>query len=169
LLSGNYELQVEYRWGDKKFVPRADADRDAGILFHITGDDVTKVFPDSLEMQIGDSRPGGDYVAGDLWVLGVPTVAEVMIDGELTPVGRTGGASVPHYTDVHAERPHGEWNICEITVNGSESAIYRLNGVEVHRLYNFTYAGEPLGEGYISVQAEWAEIYYRRIRYRKLD
>jgi hypothetical protein len=167
-LSGDYVLHVEYRWGSNKFAPRANADRDAGILFHITGSDVSKVFPDSLEMQIGDSQPGGDYMTGDLWVLGVPTVAHVMIDGELTPVGDVGGASVAHYASVHAENPHGEWNECEITVNGSEAAVFTLNGVEVHRLYDFSYDGQPLDRGFVSVQAEWAEIFYRNIRYREL-
>jgi hypothetical protein len=168
VIGGNYILHVEYRWGEDKFAPRANADRDAGILFHITGNDVGKVFPDSLEMQIGDSQLGGDYVTGDLWVLGVPTVAEVMENGNLTRVGDVGGSSVPHYTDVHAEHPRGEWNVCEITVNGSESAVYMLNDVEVHRIYNFSYNGQPLDEGYISVQAEWAEIFYRNIRYMPL-
>lgn len=168
VLGGNYVLHVEYRWGENKFAPRASADRDAGILFHITGSDVGKVFPDSLEMQIGDSQLGGDYVTGDLWVLGVPTVASVTMNGMLTPVGDVGGASVAHYTDVHAENPHGEWNVCEITVDGAASAIFTLNGVEVHRLYDFTYQGQPLEEGFISVQAEWAEIFYRNIRYMPL-
>jgi hypothetical protein len=102
-------------------------------------------------------------------VLGVPTVAEVLIDGALTKVGQTGGDSVPHYTDVHAEHPLGEWNECEITVNGAESAVYVLNGIEVHRLYNFTYNGQPLDRGFVSVQAEWAEIFYRNIRYRPVQ
>jgi hypothetical protein len=70
---------------------------------------------------------------------------------------------------VHAENARGEWNECEITVNGAESAVYELNGVEVHRLYNFSYQGQPLDRGFVSVQAEWAEIFYRNIRYRKLD
>lgn len=168
VLSGNYVLHVEYRWGENKFAPRENSDRDAGILYHITGSDVTKVFPDSLEMQIGDSQVGGDYMTGDLWVLGVPTVAEVMVDGELTKVGDVGGDSVPHYSSVHAENPHGEWNECEITVNGADMSVYMLNGVEVNRVYNFTYNGQPLSEGYVSVQAEWAEVFYRNIRYRQL-
>jgi hypothetical protein len=69
---------------------------------------------------------------------------------------------------VHAENPHGEWNECEITVNGSEAAVFTLNGVEVHRLYDFSYDGQPLDRGFVSVQAEWAEIFYRNIRYREL-
>jgi len=172
-LSGNYVLHVEYRWGDNRFASstdaaRARADRDAGILFHITGSDIGKVFPDSLEMQIGDSAVGGPYVTGDLWVLGVPTVAEVLIDDRLTEVGRTGGASVPHRTSVRHENAHGEWNVCEVTVYGADEAVFVLNGHEVNRLYTFSYDGQPLDRGFVSLQAEWAEVFYRHIRYKPL-
>jgi hypothetical protein len=74
-----------------------------------------------------------------------------------------------HRIDVHADKPRGEWNECEITVNGAESAVYVLNGVDVNRLYNFSYNGQPLDRGFVSVQAEWAEIFYRNIRYRPVE
>lgn len=49
----HFHLQVEYRWLEKRFAPRTEDDRDAGILFHIHTDP-EKVWPPSLEMQMGD-------------------------------------------------------------------------------------------------------------------
>lgn len=34
----HYILKLEYKWGGKRFAPRADWDRDAGLLFHVHGD-----------------------------------------------------------------------------------------------------------------------------------
>ena len=31
----NYKLSLEYRWGEKKFAPRLDLVRDAGLLYHV--------------------------------------------------------------------------------------------------------------------------------------
>ena len=52
----HFILKLEYKWGENRFKPRADWDRDAGLLYHVHGD-LTKVWPHSLEMQIGES-PG---------------------------------------------------------------------------------------------------------------
>ena len=35
----NYHLRLEYKWGGKTFEPRLAAARDAGIYYHIVGDD----------------------------------------------------------------------------------------------------------------------------------
>src|SRR5262245_38737413 len=35
----NYHLKLEYKWGKKRFAPRATIRRDAGILFHVVGAD----------------------------------------------------------------------------------------------------------------------------------
>jgi hypothetical protein len=57
---------------------------------------------------------------------------------------------------------------CRSSIDGAAEAVYMINGIEVNRIFNMTYNGQPLSEGFISVQAEWAELYYRNIRY-KLD
>ena len=46
----NCRIHVEYRWGVKKFPPRADAKRDAGLLYWVVGPD--KVWPRMVECQI---------------------------------------------------------------------------------------------------------------------
>jgi hypothetical protein len=57
----HYHLTLEYKWGARQFVPRADTVRDAGVLFHVHGDDI--IWPDSVECQIQE----GD--TGDLWAV----------------------------------------------------------------------------------------------------
>ena len=50
----HYILKLEYRWLEKRFAPRTQFDRDAGLLFHVHGK-ADKIWPLSLEMQIGES------------------------------------------------------------------------------------------------------------------
>jgi hypothetical protein len=162
-LSGKYTLHVEYKWGVARFGDRKQADRDAGILFHITGD-VTKVWPDSIECQIGGSQLGGPYVAGDVWVLGNPTFAQFADqNGQRRTAGGGYGMAAAR---AHAENAYGEWNTIEITVDGAAEAVYSVNGVEVNHVFDMTHDGQPLSEGFISVQAEYAELFYRNIRYK---
>jgi hypothetical protein len=171
LLSDRYTLHVEYRWGEARFSDRRQTERDAGILFHVTGD-VTRVWPDSIECQLGSSPINGDtaanrpanWVTGDLWVLGNPTFAQTRnANGQLQTHGGGYGFTA---ASVQAENPHGEWNVVDIIVDGASEAIYMVNGVEVNRVFNMTYDGQPLREGFVSVQAEYAELFYRDIRYR---
>jgi hypothetical protein len=162
-LGGKYTLHVEYRWGDARFSDRRQAERDAGILFHVTGD-VTRVWPDSIECQIGNSPVNGEYVTGDLWVLGTPTFAQTRnANGELQTRGGGYGFNA---ASAQAEHPLGEWNTVEVSVDGAAEAVYTVNGVEVNRVFNMIHNGQPLSEGFISVQAEYAELFYRNIQYR---
>jgi hypothetical protein len=172
----HYILKLEYKWLEKRFVPRSDWDRDAGLLFHVHGD-LTRVWPLSLEMQIGES-PGdkpdpGRFHSGDLFVLGDGlSVKTPRNDGYYDPDGEmVTGKSVP--TRLGAERPKGEWNEMEIRVHGSEKATFILNGETVLELFDMKQkneAGEivPLSKGHIGLQAEWAELLYRNIRIKEL-
>jgi len=31
---GNYHLELEFKWGERRFAPRADLPRDSGLLYH---------------------------------------------------------------------------------------------------------------------------------------
>src|SRR5439155_10421947 len=52
----NYHLRLQYKWGTKRFEPRAKTRRDAGILYHIVGKD--GVWPRSIECQIQENDVG---------------------------------------------------------------------------------------------------------------
>jgi hypothetical protein len=165
-LGPKYTLHVEYKWGEARFSDRKQTERDAGILFHITGD-LSKVWPDSIECQLGSSPVNGSWVTGDLWVLGGPTSAQTKDEnGQLHTSNGPFGYSP---ASAQAELAHGQWNIVEVTVNGDAEAIFKVNDVEVKRVFNMKYNGVPLSEGYVSIQAEFAELFYRNIRYKLED
>ena len=176
----NFILKLEYKWLDKRFAPRADYDRDAGLLFHVHGD-LTKVWPLSLEMQIGESpgdkpqgkKAAGRFHTGDLFVLGRELSTRTPVEEKFYKPGaeKKKGRSVA--TKLGVENPKGEWNQMEIHVRGSESATFTFNGEVVHETFDFMQNdkdgnGIPLEKGRIGLQAEWAEILYRNIRIKEL-
>lgn len=159
---GHFVLEFEYKWGQNRFGERSDTARDAGVLFHVHTN-VSQVWPPSLEMQMGTSDLDGRWVTGDAFILGGSTRATVQ--GQVATEGR-------FRTTVRAEKPEGQWNQLRLTVNGSESASYELNGTELNSLGPFEKdmggAWVPLERGRIALQAEYAELWYRNIRIREL-
>jgi len=143
------------------------------------GQEAKKVWPLSLEMQIGESagdKPhakgsAGRFHSGDLFVLGKNLTTVTSKEGKYySPKGQqVRGKSV--HTKLGTEKPG--WNEIEIQVYGSEKAIFILNGEVVLETYNFTQKDKngqtiPLAKGHIGLQAEWAEILYRNIRIKEL-
>ena len=176
----HYILKLEYKWLENRFAPRTDWDRDAGLLFHVHGD-LTKVWPFSLEMQIGESpkdKPHGKgnkgrFHSGDLFVLGKQLRTDTPIKDKFYAKdgNRKTGRSVK--TVVGTEKPKGEWNQMEIRVQGSEQVTFLLNDEVVLETFNFTQQDKdgnktPLAKGRIGLQAEWAELMYRNIRIKEL-
>jgi hypothetical protein len=177
----HFILKLEYRWLDKRFAPRITEDRDAGLLFHVHGD-LEKIWPKSVEMQMGESdarKTKGRYTTGDLWVIGKDVQAMNNREGEFhspeaapVPVGK----DMEHdksYVPVQNEKLHGEWNEITLTVRGGEEAIFELNGKVVNRIGKMTHEVDgkrvPLQKGHIGLQAEYAELMYRNIRIKELN
>lgn len=172
----HYILKLEYKWAGKRFAPRADWDRDAGLLFHVHGD-LKIVWPHSLEMQIGETPGHSDakkrFHSGDLFVLGKHLQVDTTRSGRFyDPKGnkKSGGSC---QTKLGTEKPQSEWNEMEIHVHGAEKATFILNGEVVHELTNMQQKDKdgkftPLSQGHIGLQAEWAEILYRNIRIKEL-
>lgn len=172
----HYILRMEYKWLEKRFAPRVIWDRDAGLLFHVHGD-LTRVWPESIEMQIGESpadKPHGKtpiekrFHSGDLFVIGRTLNVEFPKTGRFfDPKGKpTRGNHCQ--TPFGIEKPKGEWNEIEIRVNGSESATFILNGEITMEIRDFRKKGKPLEKGHIGLQAEWAEVLYRNIRIKEI-
>ncbi|MEO8178325.1 MAG: family 16 glycoside hydrolase, partial [Deltaproteobacteria bacterium] len=65
----NYVFQFEYMWATNRFGGRSNTDRDAGLLFHVFNN-LNAVWPDSLEFQMGSSPLGGEWVSGDIFMIG---------------------------------------------------------------------------------------------------
>ncbi|MDP4624382.1 MAG: DUF1080 domain-containing protein [Akkermansiaceae bacterium] len=173
-----YVLRLEYKWVGKRFAPRTDWDRDAGLLFHVHGD-LKKVWPLSMEMQIGETPGDSDnpmnrrFHTGDLFVLGKDLRCKTTkTDDFYDPEGDlVESRSCP--TKLGVEKPMGEWNEMEIEVDGAEKATFKLNGEVVFVIQDLTQKIDgkkaPLDKGRIALQAEWAELMYRNIRIKEME
>ena len=169
-LFSDYHLTLEYKWGEKKFGPRNEMVRDAGIMFHVTGD--PEIWPNSLELQIQE----GD--TGDAWIVGMQasstvqnTIRNYAPNGSVETRGSTEERRFARFHRSYMwERPG--WNKVEIIVRGARSTFI-VNGQVVNALFNArqqdeTGAWVPVTAGRILIQAEGAEVFYRNIRIASL-
>ena len=156
----SYNLELEYKWGERKFEPRAEAKRDAGILFHIQGE--KEVWPTCLECQVQE----GD--TGDLWVIKGPKVTVVEANGNEKVLD---SKVKEYFQNVKYKNYETDgWNAVRVEVRGSESARYYENGHLVNEIKNMLDKnGDPLTKGNISLQAEGAELIYRNIRIQEIN
>lgn len=145
----NFYLTMEFKWGTKKYAPRLNEKRDAGILYHAVIYNGDKIWPRSLECQIQE----GD--CGDIWLIDSASVTHA---DTITP--KRNYHRVIKSTD--AEKPTGEWNKVEVIVKGG-NITYLVNGQVVNEAKN-----SSLVAGRILLQSEGAEIYYRNVRLQEL-
>lgn len=159
---GSYRLHVEYKWGGKKFAPRTEAVRDAGILFHVFDTDV--FWPSGLECQIQE----GD--TGDAWLIAARATS-TRSEGDYFAAGgesltRSGERYARFSRSYFWERPG--WNTVELEVDGPTARFY-VNGHHVNTLTDTRRPGSeehqwvPLEQGHIALQAEGAELWYRNV------
>jgi hypothetical protein len=178
---GDYHLELEFKWGEKRFPPRADLPRDSGLLYHgVNGYNSGSGWLESLEFGILE---GGE--TGDFWSVPGSHGVRVLVDveGEDIPPAkrRYPDESIKHrpggkkYVGTTAgilnsddnEKPRGQWNKLDLycleqtsvhVVNGTVNLVLtnarrRIDGRE-----------EPLTRGRIQLQSEGAEVYFRRLR-----
>jgi hypothetical protein len=161
----NYRFRVEQRWGTRKFAPRLDAVRDSGLLYHMRGDD--KVWPQSVEFQIQENDIGDLYLLSDVGATTLVDPAGAMwIEGGEVRMLRN-GALKKGSTHESADG----WNSLELIASEREF-VHVVNGFVNHRGWALEYlAGDswlPLDRGRILLQAEGAEVFYRRPQLRAL-
>ncbi len=166
---GNYHLQLETRWGTKRWAPRTTAKRDSGLLIHCQGQHGAfgKNWKKSIECQVQE----GDL--GDLFPLAGPRadVRQVIVNnvGFYSPTGELAPAKqrVAHLQGDF-ENPNGEWNLIDVYTIG-QKAVFVVNGRVVNVIENTrTNKDLPLVSGQIQLQSEGAEVEYRRIRIQAL-
>ena len=178
----NYHLVAEFKWGDEAFAPRVDKARDSGILVHSIGEDggYSGVWMHSIECQLIEGGTGDLLVVGD-GTNDFNVTCPVRIDtndkgngahyfdpdGELVTI--TGGrinwwGRDSDWKDVFnfrgkkdVEKPIGEWNTLECIADSNTLTVI-LNGVTVNRAVDC----KPT-KGRIQIQAEGAEIFFRRV------
>ncbi len=146
---GNYHFKIDFKWGARKWPPREDAKRDAGICYNIPVNEPDSIWPTSIECQIQE----GDV--GDFWLLGFSTIQS--LGQQAKPSAHT-----RMIKQKDAEKPTGEWNTVEI-ISYNGSCIHIVNGVIVNEG-----SQASVKEGRILLQSEYAEIYYRNPRIRIL-
>ncbi|MBC7914906.1 MAG: DUF1080 domain-containing protein [Pyrinomonadaceae bacterium] len=145
----NFHFKVDFKWGEKRWPPRENNKRDAGICYNIPPSESDSIWPQSIECQIQE----GD--TGDFWLLGYSTIE---VDGK---------KNVPaNHTQIvkkkDNEKPTGEWNTVEV-VSYNGRCVHIVNGEIVN-------VGENASTkaGRILLQSEFSEIYYRNVQIREL-
>lgn len=171
-----FHLTFDYQWLEKKFAPRKDAIRDAGLLYHISGKE--KVWPDSLEYQIQEGDTG-DIVylpkSGITWMHPDPKNAPegqgdpgMLPEDGGTPRDFTGTdfAYIGRYPVHDTEKG---WNRVDVIVHADETAEHLVNGKTRARIEGMRKKdGSPAKDGKIALQLEGAELLYRDVKIREL-
>ncbi len=148
----DFRLTVDFKWGEKKWPPRETAQRDAGILYHVTGPDL--VWANCLECQVQEQD------TGDMWLIpGTTTAPSVSV------LGKSFGGD-KNYTRVvkfaDHELPNGQWNRVVIVARGDRFEHW-VNGK-----VNMVGRAASSRRGRINLQSEGAELYYRNIEIEHL-
>jgi hypothetical protein len=144
----SFKLVVEWRWAPGA-AARLGRAPNSGVLFRVNGP--PKAIPRAYEAQLRQ----GD--AGDLYGFwGMPLEGDAARRRESKDNAMLGDMVGFTKTDA-AERPEGEWNVYEITVDGpSITAV--VNG----KLVNAAKGALEL-PGRIGLQSEGGEIHFRRV------
>jgi hypothetical protein len=162
-------IRAEFKWGTKRFAPRAEDKRDSGLLYYFVGPD--KVWPRSLELQIQETD------VGDLFITDGPRITTSIVNDYF-----------PMYSpDVHPHR-QGEgrvikagdfedrtgWNTVEVILDG-DRITHLVNGRVVMRAWHLEQPDPEgaskwiaLDHGRILLQAEGAEVWYRNIQVKRI-
>jgi hypothetical protein len=162
-------IRAEFRFGEKRFVPRQEDKRDSGLLYYFVGPD--KVWPRSLECQIQETD------VGDLWILDGPSIT-TKIETADYPVYSTG----PLLTKTKGRiiksgdfEERGSWNTVEVILDG-DKITHLVNGRTVMKAWDLKQPDPqdatkmiPLDRGRVMLQAEGAEIWFRNVRMKPLN
>ena len=134
----NYVLRLQWR-----FNPVTKRAGNSGVLLRVVGPD--KVWPKSVEAQLQSGA------AGDFWL-----IDEARLN---TPAERVDQGTPRHRLRTKTnEKPIGEWNDYEITVDG-ERVVLKVNGEVLNEG-----TGAEVVPGKIALQSEGSEIHFRNIR-----
>jgi hypothetical protein len=175
---GNYHLKLKVKWGDKKYLPRLNEDKDSGVLYHSQGKcgvEYWRTWMLSQEFQVTE-KGMGDYwsqASSRSDVKARKDGKDYFFDNSGTLMafgGGTGNGNFCHAgTDAEIK---GDWNELELITYGDKS-IRIVNGKVVMALSNSRYMAngeaKPLVSGKIQIQSEAAEVYYKDMMIKKID
>ncbi len=165
----NYHLRWQFRWGTKKWPPRETQRRDSGVLIHCFDPHGAfwNCWRNCLECQVMENDCGDFFPLGSTADSTVrPQIAGARAIFDPKGIFCSGAGPVSHGPSV--EKPEGEWNIMEVYTVG-QTSVFVVNGTVNNVLFNAKRptpdysAIEPLTSGYIQIQSEGAEVFYRDI------
>lgn len=171
----NYHLRFEFKWGERRWPPRADARRDTGCCYHGVGPHGASYgfWLRSCECQIMEGDVGDFY-----------GLAGVIVDVEGERVDRAnpktdilyrkGAPLITGHTrrivkSADCEKP--SWNTLDLYCVGQSSA-HAVNGRVNLRMSGIRHRVDgretPLTQGRIQLQSEGAEVFFRNVAIRPI-
>ncbi len=178
----NYHLQLQYKWGDKKWIPRLDRLKDSGILYHSNGPfgaEHWRSWMMSQEFQIMEAH------SGDFWSQATSAIdiRAYASESGLNPMahesqdflsfGEKGEAGKYCLRSNNYEHKPDEWNTLELICFNGKS-LHIVNGEVVMVLKNSRYINEngeavPMTKGKIQLQSEAAELFFKGIKIKPIE
>lgn len=157
----DYYLRAEFKWGEGTYGEREGQARDSGILYNIQGEQ--KVWPRSIEFQVMEGGTGDFWMTDGAALTGMDGKRVEGPPGQAARIDRIGKGSSKNIVGFRDpvgefEKSHGEWNLLELVVHGSDVKQY-VNG----KLANEGTNPFPT-EGKILFQSEGAEVFFRDIK-----
>lgn len=179
----DYHLRLEYRWGDKRWAPRADQPPNNGLLYHTHGTPGTVfgTWQPSVEFEIMQGSTGMAVAVGrDVRIRTTAALDPSLISPPVRyrmggkPVEIVNGSLIWNVENARdAERPAGQWNVLDLYVLG-DRAVHVVNGVPVMLVEGLATAGAggvrtPLTHGHVQLQSEGAETWFRSVTVEPID
>ena len=175
---GDYHLQFEFKWGEKRWPPREDAIRDTGCCYHAVPPHGASYgfWMRSCEFQIQEGDCGDFYSLARV-IVDSQAVRQNPADPKSEFVYSPGGPPLAGHTrriikHRDHEKPRGEWNTLELYCFEQDS-VHVVNGHPTMRLSAIRQPAESgesaLTRGRIQLQSEGAEVFYRHIEIRGIS
>lgn len=175
----DYHLRLQYRYGERRWAPRALQRRNSGILYHMAPE-TDRLFPDCVEFQLEEGDVGDAIMVNTKGLMGPslggtplwPNWIPALPSDYQAPVAAGGVRRQWHRHAGEYERLD-DWNTVDLYAFGDQAA-HLVNGRIVTTLFRMVKAGPdgrevPLTRGRIALELEWAEIMFRDVMIRPLD
>jgi hypothetical protein len=169
----NYRLSLQFKWGKKRFAPRASLPRDSGLIYHFTGDDA--IWPVSAEYQIKEGDTGSIYTVGTTVTTTIDPATGAYKEAADGGVTQDKGGSVITQVRMARDLEVPDWNDLEVIVR-ADTAVHIINGKVNNQCWNIRRPDPanpdqfiPVSKGRILLQAEGAEVYFRNVKIKPLD
>jgi hypothetical protein len=146
----SFKLVVEWRWAPGA-AGRLGRVPNSGVLMRVNGEPKPKGVPRAYEAQLQAGNAGDLY---GFW--GLPLEGDAGRRREAKGHELLGDMVGLRKTEA-AEKPEGEWNVYEITLDGP-SLVVLVNGKKVNEA-----RGALVLPGRIGLQSEGGEIHFRRV------